>query len=148
MSSNLSIHVENTINTSIETVFDFLMHPQKHPGIMPGLTEFRNIPKDLREGEKFDFTYHMYGVNLNGTWTITKHHYPDSYEGQTTGDIISSWKYVLTMAHGCTHIALDITYDPPQSVLARLQQGIVRRLNEKAAERFLDNIKLILEPIS
>ncbi len=145
----LSIQVGTTIKAPQQKVFDFLTDPSLHPRVIPGLIEIAAVPPlPLQVGNCYRYKYQMFGVVLEGVWTVATIVSPTCYEGNTTGDIASHWRYEVVEQADGAHVTLAIEYEPPQTVLGRIQQGILKRINEKAAETFMHNLQLILEPLN
>ena len=141
----MTIRLETQIEASPKQVYDFLVDPRKIPLVMPGLIENVNIPPlPLKEGSSFIFRYLMYGVMLEGQWTVTKLEDARRYEARTTG-VTSSWKYELAPRGRGTHLSLAVELEPPQSVLQKAQSAIIRKINESAGEAYFRNLKTVLE---
>ncbi|MEK6967689.1 MAG: SRPBCC family protein [Nanoarchaeota archaeon] len=134
------------INAPIEKVFAFLVDPRKIPLVMPALIENKNIPKlPLKEGSKFNYVYQLYGVKLEGKWTVTKIKKPTEYWAVTDGGSWSEWKYTLSKKGKGTLINFTLNYKIPHSVLTKIKQGILNKMNEKEADHFFHNLKTVLE---
>ncbi len=141
----MTIKLETTISTNPKRVYDFLVDPHKIPLVMPGLIENTNIPPlPLKEGNSFTFRYLLYGVMLEGTWTVTKLEAPRRYEARTTG-VESTWRYELTPRGAGTHMSLTVELKPPQTVLQKVQFGILRKINENVGQAYFQNLKTVLE---
>ncbi len=147
-SSLLRIEESVIIQAPQQKVFDFLTDPHFHPRIMPGLVDVSNIPPlPLQIGNCYEYRYQMFGVMLEGAWTVVNLVSPSCYEGRTSGDIVSHWRYQVEPQADGAHLTLSIEYEPPQTVLGRIQHTVLARINQKSAETFLHNLKLILEPL-
>lgn len=134
------------IDASAEVIFDFLVSPEKIPLVLPGLVEnFEIPPLPLAPGSKFRYRYQMYGVMLEGVWTVTLVERPARYEAFTDGDIPSQWAYELSQQNGSTKVEMLVTYETPRSVLQRIQSEVVLKINQQEAEHFLQNLKTVLE---
>ncbi len=142
----LKINKEIQINTAIQKVFDFLTDPAKIPLVMPGLVENTNIPElPLKVGSSFKFKYEMMSIVEEGTWTVTEINSPNSYQAKTTGRLPSNFKYTLAEKDGGTFLQVEIEYQAPESVIAKVETSVVKSLNEKETDKFLENIKTALE---
>ncbi|HEY1074614.1 MAG TPA: SRPBCC family protein [Patescibacteria group bacterium] len=143
--SSPRIHKVAIVEASPERVFDFLVDPEGHSGILPGLIEVTDVPKPLRVGSDFHFKFQMYKITLSGEWSVTKLEYPHVYEGRSSGGAVSFWRYELKPVQLGTQLELSIEYTPPQTVLSSISQPVLESLNEQSAQQFLDNIGLILK---
>ena len=140
------VHLETTIDQPRERVFDFLTNPYQIPLVLPGLIENTNVPQlPLKVGDEFNYKYQVMGVVLDGTWTVTELDAPSRYSARTTGGGDSEWRYELTENGKGTHVTLDVSYDPPQSVLQRVQQGVLERVTENDGTAYMLNLKTVLE---
>ena len=134
------------IKAPIEKVFELLTNPAKIPLVMPGLIENKNIPKlPLKKGDKFKYTYQMFGVMLEGIWTVTEIKSPSIYKAATNGDIPSKWAYELVSKKGKTLVKFQTTYQLPKSVLSQVKATALKSMNEKEADHFMHNLKTALE---
>ncbi len=134
------------IDAPRKKVYDFLVKPHKIPLILPGLIENTNIPDlPLKEGDRFNYKYEMYGVVLEGEWIVTELDEPNTYRARTTGDTESTWEYNLSEDDGTTTVHLHIDYEIPESVLERVQTSAMKRMNTKEADTLLHNLKTICE---
>lgn len=140
------VHAQAEIDAPIEQVFDFLVAPDKIPLVMPGLIENRDIPPlPLRVGSQFTYKYQLYGVMFEGTWTVTALEAPTVYEARTTGGADSEWKYRLSEQDGKTNVSLTVNYETPRSLLEKFKSNIAEAMNQKEAETYMHNLKLLLE---
>lgn len=143
--ATMTIHLETRINARPKHVYDFLVNPHKIPLVMPGLIENTDVPSlPLKEGHSFTFRYLMYGVMLEGRWTVTKLDDSRRYEARTTG-VASTWTYELSPRGDETHLSLTVEAEPPQSLLQKAQVGILRKISESAGDAYFRNLKTVLE---
>ena len=143
---NAQVQAEATIGVPAQQVFDFLVSPDKIPLVMPSLIENYNIPPlPLEQGSEFSYKYQLYGVVLEGSWIVTAIEPPTRYEARTTGAAESEWRYRLTERNGSTHIVLTVQYETPQSVLQQVKSSIVEAMNQREAETYIQNLKMVLE---
>jgi uncharacterized protein YaaW (UPF0174 family) len=42
-------------------------------------------------------------------------------------------------------VSIDVTYEVPQSLLAKMQAGVVEKLNDAEGARAVENLKTILD---
>ena len=140
----ITIRLQTEIEATPKEVYDFLLDPHKIPLVMPGLLENAGVQLPLKEGSSFTFRYLMYGVMLEGKWTVTKLEDARRYEAQTTG-VTSAWKYELVPRGRGTQLSLTVELEPPQSVLRKAQLAVVRKINENAGEAYFRNLKTVLE---
>ena len=129
-----------------QRVFDFLTDPAKIPLVMPSLIENTNIPPlPLKENSSFHWKYQMFGVVLEGEWTVTKIESPRRYAAHTAGDTTSDWDYSLSEAGDGTSVSLVVSYETPKSVLGAVGLAVIQKINQKELDTYLTNLKTVLE---
>lgn len=139
-------HVETTIDTPREKVFEFLVNPYQIPLILPGLIENTDIPQlPLKVGDAFTYRYQVVGVEFTGKWIVTELDEPAHYGARTEGGGDTRWRYELTDRDGGTHVSLTVDYEPPKSVVDKVSTAVFQRINQKDGESLMDNLKTILE---
>lgn len=141
-----SVRKSILIKASPEKVFAFLVDPKRQVGLLPGLMEVTRAQLPFVVGSTFHFKYMMFGFLFPGVWTVTKLEAPYIYEGMSSG-IVSYWRYSLTpVAEGAyTNLVLEVSYDPPTTVLSKLGLSVLEKLNDEAGDQFLQNTRVILE---
>ena len=140
------LHSEILIKAPIEDVFAFLTTPLNIPLVLPGLIENTNVPSSpLKAGSEFHYRYQMFGVVTEGTTIIDRIENNSAYDFSTTGGNMSHWLERLTTVDGQTKVSVDVEYDPPASWSEKVQLGVVRTLLPRELDRFLDNVKILLE---
>lgn len=143
---NEKLHSEILINTPIAKVFTFLTTPQNIPLVLPGLIENTDIPGlPLKAGSEFRFRYQMFGVITEGTTVIDRIESPSVYDFSTMGGNVSRWRERLTEEDGRTRLSVDVEYDPPVSWFEKVQLSVVRTLMPAELDRFLQNVRILLE---
>jgi uncharacterized protein YndB with AHSA1/START domain len=142
-----TIELSVDVDQPAEKVFDFLTSPEKIPLVMPSLVENVDIPPlPLKNGSRFHYRYQMYGVMLEGSWSVVRADRPTAYEAQTEGDIASHWIYRLSpSAGGGTHVDMSVTYETPKNVAARIKSELMLKINRTEGETYLQNLKTVLE---
>ena len=139
------------INAPIEKVYDYILHgAETGPIFIPNLMTHENIsPETPDVGQTWDWTFNMLGVDLKGKAEITMVERNKKWEMKTSGEsgsVTSTWLYTFTPEGSGTKVAIEIGYEIPQSVLAKVANVVlVERVNEKNADEGLANLKLILE---
>jgi carbon monoxide dehydrogenase subunit G len=129
-----------------ERVFSFLTDPAKIPLVLPSLIENTNIPPlPLKTNSQFNWKYQMFGVMLQGEWTVTKIESPSRYAARTKGDTSSEWDYSLSPAGKGTKVSITVSYETPKSVLGKLSLAVAQQLNRKELDTYLSNLKTVLE---
>ena len=135
-----------SINAQPEKVYDYAASPKNGPMFLPNLNENTNISNDQTQvGQSWDWRFNMAGVDLKGHSEVTEADRPNKWSLKTTGGAESQWIYTFTSENGGTHIVLDVEYQVPQDVLAKVGAPVIEKLNQTNADQALQNLKTILE---
>ena len=139
-------HAEVDINVPPEKVFDFLTDPKNIPLVLPGLIENYNIPElPIKTGSKFNFKYQTLGILQEGEIVIDKVESPFTYDFTSTCGVVSKWLQHMTAKDGGTRFTLGVEYDPPKSWVDKIKIDVVRKMNQGDAEKYVQNLKTLLE---
>ena len=138
---------EGVISAPVQKVFDFVSDLERRPLFVPNLVGIRNVtPPERGVGQSWDFQFSLFGAMLNGKGSCTLYEPHTRYGFRTEGDVFSTWLYTFTSEADRTRLLIEIEYDPPASVLAKIANSVLlSRLNENDAERGIHNLKTILE---
>jgi ligand-binding SRPBCC domain-containing protein len=129
-----------------ERVFEFLTNPERIPVVMPSLVENTDIPPlPLKAGSRFNWKYKMFGVMLQGEWTVKQIDSPTRYVAATTGDTANEWDYTLAASGNGTSLQLAVSYETPKTVLGKLSMAVAQQMNKKEMDTYLSNLKTVLE---
>lgn len=140
------ISLQTTIPTAREKLFEFMTTPGQVRLVLPGLIESTNISEmPLKVGSTFDYKYKMYGVIIEGQWKVLALESPSRYESRTTGGAVSTWNYAFEEVEGGTQLSLVVEYEVPESLLGQVKVGILKKINEKEAAHFFENLRAVFE---
>ena len=64
---------------------------------------------------------------------------------KTTTGIQSTFTYSAEPQGNGAKVSIDVTYDVPQSLLSKMQTGVVEKLNDAEGARAIENLKAILD---
>ena len=67
------------------------------------------------------------------------------FREKNTGQIPSTFDWTFTPENGSTRIEVKTEYEIPKSLLGKLAEPFIRKLNEREADTFLANLKDRLE---
>ncbi len=129
-----------------EAVIDYIADVENHPAFIPPLKSVANIAGDpKRKGTKWDWTFVMAGVEINGKAETADYQAGKRYSFKTTG-IDSTFIYTVEPADGGSQVTADVAYEVPQGVLAKIaDKAVVERMNERDADRAAQSLKTILD---
>lgn len=142
---SVTVDKQVIIKASARKIFAFISKPQNMTIVIPHILRNYNITKGpIKPGWKFNWELMMMGIPFKGTWVIDEYVAPHTYVAHTTG-ISSKWAYKFTEKNKAAHVRLTVTYFLPKIILGKFAKPIVRAFNEKDIERFLTNLKIVLE---
>jgi carbon monoxide dehydrogenase subunit G len=135
-----------TVKRKPEAVIDYLSDVENHPAFIPPLKSVANIAGDpKRKGTRWDWTFVMAGVEINGKAETSDYQAGKRYSFKTTG-IDSSFIYTVEAAGGGSQVTADVVYEVPQGVLAKIaDKTVVERMNERDADKAAQSLKTILD---
>ncbi len=135
------------VDAPVEKVFEMLDNPENFPVFVPNVTKVSNIRRsDNRLGDTFDVVYSMMGMDFNEKFTYSEYAKPDRLAARYEGRMAGSMGISLHPKGTRTTATLDVDYEIRPGPLGRLANKLLfERMNEKSAERMLENIKLVVE---
>ena len=131
----------------MEKVFEMLDDPENFPVYVPNVTKVSNIRRsDKRLGDTFDVVYSMMGMDFNEKFTYSEYAKPKRLAARYEGRMTGSFGITLQPKGGKTIATLDVSYEVRPGPLGKIANKLLfERMNEKSAERMLENIKLVVE---
>ena len=135
------------VNAPIEQVFQALDDPDKMPLYVPNVTKISDVQRsDARLGDRFQATYAMMGMHFEEKFTYTEYERPRKIAAQFADGMTGTMSCTLEPLGDSTRLSLEISYQMRGGVLGKAVDALlVERMNEKNAERMLENIKMIVE---
>jgi len=135
------------INAPIEQVFDLLDNPSRLPDYVPGVQRVDGIQRsDQRLGNSFRAHYAVLGLDMPTTFTTIDYAKPRTIGLQMDGALIGTYALTLKPEGQSTRVNLRIQYHMKGGVLGQaIDSLVVERFNEKNAQHFLENLKILSE---
>ena len=135
-----------TIKAPRKKVIDFLSNPENMAIILPNVIRNYNISKgSIKPGWKFDWEFSLMGMPFKGKWTAVEYDGSKKYVAKTEGMIDSTWDYTFSEKNGKTGIKVTVDYYLPKVLSNKFAEHVVKKVNEKDLERYLHNLKVLLE---
>src|SRR6267143_3005179 len=127
-------------------VIDYVADVQNHPAFIPPLKSVANVAGDpKRLGTKWDWTFSMAGVQVSGKAETVDYVAGKRFSFRTSG-VDSTFSYQVEPDAGGSKLTVKVSYDVPQSVLAKIaDRAVVVRMNERDADQAARNLKTILD---
>lgn len=133
------------IKAPVQRVYDFVNQPTNLPSIWPNLVSVSNVVAKTGGAHDFDWVFKMAGVQLKGHATAEEAE--SGKRGRFRNDGIPStfvWTYSGLDGSG-TRLSLEVEYTMPNSVLGKITEAIVAKLNERDLDTMLTNLKDVME---
>ena len=142
-----------TINKSIdidapaEQVFAILTDPGRLSEYAPGVTSVEDIQyTEQHIGDSYRATYSALGLHFPMTFTVIEHERPTRRTTRFEGGMKGAWTWTLSPQGKSTHLTTTMEYEMVGGVLGKAMNAVlIERMNEKNAERMLENLKLVSE---
>jgi hypothetical protein len=134
-----------TVKAVPRQVIDYISNVNNHPAFIPPLVSVENLQGDPRQpGTTWEWTFVMAGVQIRGRAETVVAREGERFSFKTTAGIESTFTYSAEPADGGTRLTLDVVYEVPQNVLAKvLDRAVVERMNEAEADQVVENIRTI-----
>ncbi len=142
-----TIHKSIDIDAPAERVFAMLTDPRRLPEYAPGLISVENIRQTEQHiGDSFRATYSVLGLHFPMTFTATEYEQPTKLTTRFEGGMKGTWTWLLEPRGTSTHLTTTMEYEMAGGALGKAMNAVlVERMNEKNAERLLENLKLVSE---
>ena len=142
-----SIHQSIDIDAPAERVFETLADPKRLPEYVPGVISVENIRQTEQHlGGSFHVTYAVLGLHSPMTFTATEYEHPTKLTMRFEGGMKGIWTWRLVPRGKSTHLTTAMEYEMAGGILGKAMNALlVERMNEKNAERMLENLKLVSE---
>lgn len=132
-----------TINAPVEKVFEY-SKPENLPEFWPSLVEVRNIEQLPNGGYRWDWKYKMAGMSFNGSSEHVEFVENQRTVAKSTGiESTITWSYEPVA--GGTRMTAETDYKIPGSLLGKVAEGFITKMNENESETILANLKARLE---
>lgn len=135
-----------TISSDPGRIIDYIADVNNHPAFLGPLKSVSKVTGDPRKpGASWDWTFVMAGVEFTGRAETVAFDAGKKYSFKTTAGIQSTFTYSAEAGKGGTKVTIDVTYEVPKTLAARMQTAVVEKLNEAEGARAVENLKAILD---
>ncbi|TMA01526.1 MAG: hypothetical protein E6J97_02640 [Methanobacteriota archaeon] len=135
------------VDAPVEKVFEMLDNPENFPVYVPNVTKVSNIRRsEKRLGDSFDVVYSMMGMEFPETFTYSEYAKPKRLAARYEGRMTGSMGITLEPKGSTTLATLDVNYEVRPGPFGKIANKLLfERMNEKTADRMLENIKMVIE---
>jgi uncharacterized membrane protein len=134
------------ITNKPDRIIDYIADVKNHPAFLGPLKSIANVNGDPKKaGTSWDWTFVMAGVEFSGRAETVTYEGGKQFGFKTTTGIQSTFTYRAEPQGDGAKVSIDVTYDVPQSLLSKMQTGVVEKLNDAEGARAIENLKAILD---
>lgn len=130
-----------TIEAPLERVFTYLEDPTNLLEIWPSMVEITDVRQLPTGGDHYHWVYKMAGVRFEGDSETVEFERNEHFLQKNTGQIPSTFDWRFKAENGTTKIVLKTDYEIPETLLGKLAEPFILRLNEREADTFVGNLK-------
>jgi carbon monoxide dehydrogenase subunit G len=136
-----------SIDAPPERVFEWIDNPERLPEYVPGVRRVDNVQRsDRRVGDSFQLHYSVLGLEAPTKFTTVEYTKPERIVEQMDGAFIGTFATTLRPEGRGTRVNVRIQYTMKGGLVGKaVNTLLVERLNEKNAEHFLENLKIVSE---
>ena len=139
---------EIILETPIEKVFAYISEPSNLPEFWPSLIEVKDVQSLPNGGYSARWLYKMVGKRFEGTGEYTRMFPNEFFVIETKGDIKSTITWTFRSRESITKVTFTIEYIIPFSVLSKLAEIMVLKINEQEADLIMANLQAIFSRTS
>lgn len=133
------------IDNTPEAVLGYIADVRNRTFFLPSLKAVSDIqgePASARTA--WTWTWVLLGMEFVGTGRSVAYQPGKLYSFKTDGGIASTWTYTVAPEGTGTRLNIQVEYQPPSGVLARLR-GDPQKQHQTEADHVLQNLKAILD---
>jgi uncharacterized protein YndB with AHSA1/START domain len=136
---------EIMIKAPPEKIFNFVLKPSNLLQIWPSLIDIKNERLLPNGGYSAKWDYKMGGIQFHGASEVVDIHPNCWFTSATRGAVESIITWTFRSKENQTRVTLTVDYRVPLTVIGRLTEIIITKMNDKEAELVLDNLRTKLE---
>ncbi len=133
------------IKAPVEKVFDFMADANNFPEIWPSMVEVRDVQRSAAGGNKFNFTYKMAGMRIEGASEATEWIKNQRNVTESTKGIQSRFVWTYQPEAGGTKLTVQVEYTVPVPLLGKLAEAFIIKQNQNEMDAMLANLKARME---
>jgi uncharacterized protein YndB with AHSA1/START domain len=136
-----TIHKAVFIEAPPDKVFEYTTDPAHYGEFWPSMGDVSNVHLKPDGSADWDWIYKMAGVKFHGHAETAEVQRNRLRVIKNTRGIPSTFRWSFEPRANGTDLRLDVEYEIPGSLLARLAAPFLRRLNEQEAETTIQSLK-------
>ena len=133
------------IKAPVERVFEFMTTPTNFPSVWPSMVEVSNVQAKAGGWHSFDWVYKMAGVKIHGHAAPQKVETNKFIEMRNESGVPSTFRWTYEAKGTSTVLTIEVEYDIPSTLLGKVAEAILVKVNEHEMDTLLKNVKTTLE---
>jgi uncharacterized membrane protein len=129
------------IKAPVKQVFSYLDEPEHLPEIWPSMVEIKDVKVLPKGGHRYHWIYKMAGMRFEGETETVEFELDRHLVTKATGQIPATFDYSFKAENGFTRLEVKTEYEIPKTLLGKVAEPFVLKLNEREADTFLANLK-------
>jgi uncharacterized membrane protein len=129
------------IEAPVKDVWAYLDDPVHLPEIWPSVVEVKDVERLANGGHRFHWLYKMAGMRFEGDSETVEFEPERHFLQKSSGQIPSSFDWTFMPEDGFTKIDLKTEYEVPKSLLGKLTEPFIHKVNEREADTVLANLE-------
>ena len=130
-----------TIKVPPEKVFDYFVDPAHLPEFWPSMVEVKDIKPLPDGGYRYHWLYTMAGMKFEGESETVEFVENRKLATKTIGGIESRFDWEFKPESEFTKLTVKADFKLPETLLGKLKEPFLVKLNEHEAETVLANLK-------
>ena len=130
-----------TIKVPPEKVYDYFVDPAHLPEIWPSMVEVKDIKPLPNGGHRYHWLYKMAGVKFEGDTETVELVKNEKLVSKVEGGIESRFDWLFKPENGFTRMTVKADFKVPPTLLGKLKEPFLVKVNEHEAEILLANLK-------
>jgi uncharacterized membrane protein len=135
------------IEAAPSKIFGWLSDPAHMLEIWPSMVEVSNVQTRPDGAQSYDWTYKMAGVKFHGHADTVEVQRDRLRIWRNASGIPSTFRHIFETRDNGTDFQVEVEYEIPGALLGRLAAPFLRRLNEREADTFIQNLKERMEAV-
>jgi len=134
------------IKAPVQRVYDYVNQPANLLSIWPNMVSVSNVVAKPGGAHDFDWVFKMAGVQFKGHTKVEEAVSGKLARFRNEGGIPSTFRWTYSGLDGSgTRLDLEVEYAMPPSVLGKITEAIVAKINERDLDTMLSNLKDVTE---
>jgi hypothetical protein len=139
------VKANGVIDNTPEAVLGYIADVRNRTFFLPSLKAISNVKGEPASANTtWTWTWVLMGMEFVGTGHSVAYEPGKKYSFKSEGGIESTWTYTVAPEGKGTHLTIQVEYQPPTSVLARLR-GDPQGRHQAEVDQVLQNLKAILD---